>query len=194
MKISRRDFLKSSAIAAAALGSTPVFAEEKVAKSVPNASGFGAFYADLDESGKIIKIRPQESDKDPKYPLNDAWIERVYSDTRVKFPCVRKSYLEGKDKRELRGKEEFVRVSWDKAYELIVNKLKSVKSNEIFNAAYDGWSHPGLLHNCVSLPGRFFNTVFGGSVITDGDYSTGAASRVNGDIIGDLEVYSLQFT
>ena len=192
MKISRRDFLKSSAIAAAALGSTPVFAEEKVAKSVPNASGFGAFYTDLDESGKIIKIRPQESDKDPKYPLNDAWIERVYSDTRVKFPCVRKSYLEGKDKRELRGKEEFVRVSWDKAYELIVNKLKSVKSNEIFNAAYDGWSHPGLLHNCVSLPGRFFNTVFGGSVITDGDYSTGAASRVNGDIIGDLEVYSLQ--
>ena len=98
MKISRRDFLKSSAIAAAAFGSTPVFAEEKVAKSVPNASGFGAFYADLDESGKIIKIHPQESDKDPKYPLNDAWIERVYSNTRIKFPCVRRAIWKVKTK------------------------------------------------------------------------------------------------
>lgn len=192
MSISRRDFLKRSAAATAVVCSNPLIAKEGKLKSIPHASNLGAFYADVDESGKIVKIRPQVSDKDSKYPGSEAWIDRVYSDTRIKYPCVRKSYLEGKNSPELRGKEEFVRVSWDDAMKLIVKKLQSVKIDEIYNASYSGWGHPGLLHNCNSVAGRFFNTVFGGAVGTDGEYSNGAAGRVNTTIVGDLEVYSLQ--
>lgn len=191
MSISRRDFLKTSAAATAIVCSNPLLAKENKTKSIPHASNLGAFYADVDENGKIVKIRPQVSDKDPKYPGNEAWIDRVYSDTRIKYPCVRKSYLEGKNTPELRGKEEFVRVSWDEAMKLIVKKLQSVKTDEIYNAS-GGWGHPGLLHNCSSVAGRFFNTVFGGAVGTDGEYSNGAAGRVNATIVGDLEVYSPQ--
>ena len=122
MSFSRRDFLKSSAVAVAAMSANQAFALEKKVKTIPHASNLGAFYADVDESGRIIKIHPQESDKDSKYPGNEAWIDRVYSDTRVKYPCVRKSYLEGKTAPELRGKEEFVRVSWDKVTQLILDK------------------------------------------------------------------------
>ena len=97
MSISRRDFLKTSAAATAVICSNPLMAKESKIKSIPHASNLGAFYADVDENGKIVKIRPQVSDKDSKYPGNEAWIDRVYSDTRIKYPCVRKSYLEGKN-------------------------------------------------------------------------------------------------
>ena len=190
---SRRKFLQSSAVVASMAATASFGAETKPAKSVAHASGYGAFYADLDESGKVVSIRPQESNKDPKFPGIEGLIDRNMKN-RVKYPCVRKSFLEGKNTPELRGKEEFVRVSWDKAYELVLEKLKAVKPEEIFNASYDGWSHPGILHNTVPLPGRFFNIAFGGAAITSGDYSVGAASRVNGSITGDLEVFALQTT
>ncbi|AQW86740.1 molybdopterin-containing oxidoreductase I, DMSO/TMAO/BSO reductase family, catalytic subunit [Campylobacter pinnipediorum subsp. caledonicus] len=191
MSISRRNFLKSSAATALAISSNSVLAKDENIKTIPHASNLGAFYADV-QDGKIVKIHSQVSDKDPKFPGNEAWIDRVYSDTRIKYPCVRKSYLEGKNSPELRGKEEFVRVSWDKAMQLIVDKLKTLKPEEIHNASYSGWGHPGLLHNCGAVAGRFFNTSIGGAVGTDGEYSNGAAGKVNATIMGDLEVYSLQ--
>ncbi|PSM51276.1 molybdopterin-containing oxidoreductase I, DMSO/TMAO/BSO reductase family, catalytic subunit [Campylobacter blaseri] len=193
MAITRRKFLQSSvATTALAVSANPLLANEKGLKSIPHASNIGAFYADVNKDGEIVKIRPQESDKDPKVPWSEAWKDRVYSDTRIKYPCVRKSYLEGKKSPELRGKEEFVRVSWDKAMELILDKLKSVKIDEIYNASYGSWGHPGMLHSCSAVAGRFFNTVFGGAVGTDGEYSNGAAGKVNTTVMGDLEVYSLQ--
>ncbi|CZE51263.1 molybdopterin-dependent oxidoreductase [Campylobacter geochelonis] len=198
MSISRRKFLKSTAAAATVVASAnPLLADEKKGvKTVSHASNVGAFYADV-KDGKIVKIHPQESDKDPKYPGSEAWIDRVYSDTRIKYPCVRKSYLEAKGDvskiaPQLRGKEEFVRVSWDEAMALILDKLKSVKPEEIYNASYGAWGHPGSLHNCSATAGRFLNTVFGGAVGMDGEHSNGAAGKVNTTIVGDLEVYSLQ--
>lgn len=188
MAISRRNFLKSSAVAGLALSANPIFAKDESIKTIPHASNLGAFYADV-KDGKIVKIHPQKSDKDPKFPGNEAWIDRVYSDTRIKYPCVRKSFLEGKGAPHLRGKEEFVRVSWDEALKLVLSKLKSVKPEQIYNASYSGWGHPGLLHNCGAVAGRFFNNVIGGAVGTDGEYSNGAAGKVNTTIMGDLEVY-----
>lgn len=128
MNKGRRDFLKKVGGAGVVLSSTQLLAKSEKLRSIPTASNVGAFYADVDESGKIVKIRPQISDKDPKVPWSEAWIDRVYSDTRVKYPCVRKSYLEAKgikanSKPELRGKEEFIRVSWDEAIKLILDKL-----------------------------------------------------------------------
>ncbi|GAA7724091.1 hypothetical protein HpMMM94_13430 [Helicobacter pylori] len=40
-------------------------------------------------------IIPQKSDYNPTMMLK-AMVDRVYSDSRVKYPCVRKSFLENK--------------------------------------------------------------------------------------------------
>ena len=40
---------------------------------------------------------------------------------------VRKGYLEGNKDTTLRGHDEWVRVSWDKAFELVSGELKRVR-------------------------------------------------------------------
>lgn len=198
MSISRRKFLKGSAVAASGTllaANTPLFATGRTdffdEKKILTATHFGAFYAHVNNQGKMIKITPFKSDCHPSVMTNGI-IDRTYSDTRVKYPCVRKSFLEGKHRPKSRGKEPFVRVSWETLYDLILEKLQQTPIENLFNASYGGWGHIGLLNNCNSVAGRFFNTAMGGAIGTDGEYSNGAAGRVNGTIVGDLEVYSLQ--
>jgi len=199
MKTSRRDFLKVGAAASAAIASsgtmTGAFANEFASrtKKVPSASHFGAFYAHVRDE-KIVDITSQlDSDANP-LPLVKALADRNSSNSRVKFPMVRKSYLEGKDKRDLRGKEEFVRVSWETALDLTANAIKKAQEkggNEaLYNASYGGWSQPGAFKPNV-LAGRFFNQI-GGAIGTAGEYSNGAAGPVNPAVVGDMEVYSIQ--
>lgn len=195
MSISRRRFLQGSAVATAALGASSASATELFSpvQRIPHATHFGAFYADV-QDGKIVGITPQESDKRPT-ALTQALVDRNYSKSRIKYPYVRKSYLEGKaGNNELRGNDEFVRVSWDKALELVAKEIKKTPKENIYNGSYGGWSHPGKLHRCPTLAGRFFNVVKKGAVGTAGEYSNGAAGPTNPGIVGDMEVYSLQTT
>ncbi len=190
---SRRNFLKDLALSSAAVASMKADELLSPVQKVAHASNFGPFYA-LTQDGKIIDILPHPMDKRPT-AMTKMWLDRVYSPTRIKYPCVRKSYLEGKLGHEkLRGKEEFVRVSWDKALELAYNKIQETPKENIYNATYIGWSHPGGIHSCPSLCGRFFNVAKRGAIGTAGEYSNGAAGAVNVDIIGDVEKYSLQTT
>ncbi|RBQ31877.1 biotin sulfoxide reductase [Arcobacter sp. FW59] len=199
MSNSRRDFLKISAASAAVLaGSGTVsgaFAKEFSRRTVkiPSASHYGAFYAHVMD-GEIVDITSQlDSDANPTV-LVKALADRNSTDSRVKYPVVRKSYLEGKGKGELRGKEEFVRVSWEKALDLVSEAIKKAQAKggnkALYNASYGGWSHPGAFKPNV-LAGRFFNQI-GGAVGTAGEYSNGAAGPVNPSIVGDMEVYSIQ--
>ncbi len=193
MSISRRSILTKIPIALASancLKATSVF--EKV-ESIPHATHFGPFIAKV-QNGVIKDIVPQKSDYNPTMMLK-AMVDRVYSDSRVKYPCVRKSFLENKkNHKELRGREEFVRVSWDVALDLAAKKLKEIPKENIYNASYGGWGHAGSLHRCHHLAWRFFNTTLGGAIGTDGEYSNGAAARINPMIVGDMEVYSQQTT
>ncbi|NLC27975.1 MAG: molybdopterin-dependent oxidoreductase [Campylobacteraceae bacterium] len=195
MSLSRRGFLKTSLLgsAAAATATSALSATELFSpvEKIPHASHFGAFYAHV-QDGKIIDISPQESDKNPG-SLTKALMDRNYSNTRIKYPYVRKSYLEGeKDNAKLRGNDTFVRVSWNEVTKLVAEKIKTTPSENIYNATYSGWSHSGTVHSCPSLCGKFFNTVKGGAVGTYGEYSNGAAGPTNPGIVGDMEVYSLQ--
>ncbi|GAA8099600.1 molybdopterin guanine dinucleotide-containing S/N-oxide reductase [Helicobacter pylori] len=193
MSISRRSILTKIPIALASancLKATSVF--EKV-ESIPHATHFGPFIAKV-QNGVIKDIVPQKSDYNPTMMLK-AMVDRVYSDSRVKYPCVRKSFLENKkNHKELRGREEFVRVSWDVALDLAAKKLKEIPKENIYNASYGGWGHAGSLHRCHHLAWRFFNTTLGGAIGTDGEYGNGAAARINPMIVGDMEVYSQQTT
>ncbi len=193
MSISRRSILTKIPIALAStnvLKAASVF--EKV-ESIPHATHFGPFIAKV-QNGVIKDIIPQKSDYNPTMMLK-AMVDRVYSDSRVKYPCVRKSFLENKkNHKELRGREEFVRVSWDVVLDLAAKKLKEIPKENIYNASYGGWGHAGSLHRCHHLAWRFFNTTLGGAIGTDGEYGNGTAARINPMIVGDMEVYSQQTT
>jgi trimethylamine-N-oxide reductase (cytochrome c) len=199
MNNSRRNFLKKGALGTTAValsgGMTGIAAsvfESKTIK-IPSASHFGAFYAHV-RNNKIVDISSQlDSDANPTVIVKGL-ADRNSTNSRVKYPVVRKSYLEGKGRGDLRGKEEFVRVSWDTALDLAVNAIKKAQKkggNEaLYNASYGGWSHPGAFKPNV-LAGRFFNQI-GGAIGTAGEYSNGAAGPVNSSIVGDMEVYSIQ--
>ena len=53
-----------------------------------------------------------------------------------------------------RGSGDFVRVSWDKALDLVADELQRVEKNYgpagTFAGSY-GWMSPGSLHNCQTL-------------------------------------------
>lgn len=202
MDSSRRDFLRKGVAGSAALtvsGALSSVGAANILESrtvkIPSASHFGAFYAHV-RDGKIVDISSQlDSDANPTVIVKGL-ADRNSSNSRVKYPVVRKSYLEGKGRGDLRGKEEFVRVSWDTALDLAADAIKRIQKksgNEaLYNASYGGWAIPGAFKPNV-LAGRFFNQI-GGSIGTAGEYSNGAAGPVNPGVVGDMEVYSIQTT
>ncbi|MFV0359772.1 trimethylamine-N-oxide reductase TorA [Tropicimonas sp.] len=153
---------------------------------IVNGSHFGIGYFKV-EGGRIVGVRPHEADLHPVEML-DTLPDWVYSPDRIKYPMVRKSFLEkGVDSdRTERGKGEFVRVSWDEALDLIASELKRVKqthgNGSIYGGSY-GWQTPGLLHNCQNNMYRLLN-LHGGYVDDVNTYSTGAIRVILPYVIG----------
>ena len=109
---------------------------------------------------------------------------------------VRKSYLENpaNPKPELRGSDEWVKVSYEDAIKLIAKELKATykqKGKEgVFAGSY-GWKSSGNLHNARILLQRFMGMA-GGYVGVSGDYSTGASQVIMPYVVGSIEVYEQQ--
>ncbi len=199
----RRTFLQGGA---AAFGATSLFGTTALASIDPNsfsgrtfhASHFGPFEAVV-RDGKLVGINTMmELDARPTEMLTYGIMDRTYDKTRVNYPMVRKSYLEGWEtgdtKPELRGREEWVRVDWDTAWSLAAKALLDTAANHgneaIFSSSYGGWSNAGVFRPNV-LQGRLLN-LMGGCTNTAGDWSAGAGQVVMPHIIGDMEVYSAQ--
>ncbi|MUK41559.1 molybdopterin-dependent oxidoreductase [Aliivibrio fischeri] len=203
MTLSRRTFLKTSIATAIVAGGglmvypASKFFDDEDVEVIPHASHWGPFNA-IVKAGVLVGIQPRkELDAMPTEMLTEGLIGRVYDKTRVKYPMVRTSYLadpKGDTKPHLRGKEPFVRVSWDTALSLVADAIQTTATkhgNEaIFSSSYGGWSHAGLMRPQV-LQGRFFNLI-GGQSTTTGDYSGGASQVILPHVIGDMEVYSPQ--
>jgi len=201
MQFSRRKFLKTTIASAVATNGLSWFSAGQAFASdtvvIPSASHWGPFKAVV-KNGVLVGIQPvSELDAMPTKMLTQGLLERVYHKTRVKYPMVRKSYLEnlgGDTKSHLRGKEPFVRVSWEEALAITANAVLTTAekhgNSALFSASYGGWSHAGLLRPQV-LQGRLFNLI-GGHSVTTGDYSGGASQISLPHIIGDMEVYSPQ--
>lgn len=199
----RRSFLKGGA---AAVGSTSLLGTTALASIDPNsysgrifhATHYGPFEAVV-RDGKLVGITPMiELDARPTEMLAYGVVDRTYDKTRINYPMVRKSYLEGWEsgdiKPELRGKEEWVKVDWDTAWSLTAKALLDTATNHgneaIFSSSYGGWSNAGVFRPNV-LQGRLINQM-GGCTNTAGDWSAGAGQVVMPHIIGDMEVYSPQ--
>lgn len=201
MTISRRTFLKSSTAALAGAAAGPSVASldpNSFADRVFHATHYGPFEAIVREGSLIGLNSVAEIDARPSEMLAFGILDRTYDTTRIDYPMVRKSYLEGwasgDTKPGLRGREPFVRVDWDTAMQLaakaILDVLEEHGNESIFSSSYGGWSHAGVMRPNV-LQGRFFN-LLGGCVNTQGDWSAGASQLSLPRVIGDMEVYSAQ--
>ncbi|XPV69897.1 MAG: molybdopterin guanine dinucleotide-containing S/N-oxide reductase [Halarcobacter sp.] len=148
------------------------------------------------KNGKVVKSEPYQKTSDIKNSLQYYTQDLVYADDRIKYPMVRKSYLENPDspKPELRGNDEWVRVPYEKAIKLIAKELKKTRKEKgaegVFAGSY-GWKSSGSIHNCRVLLHRFM-TATGGFTGTVGDYSTGASQVIMPHVLGTLEVYEQQ--
>lgn len=148
------------------------------------------------KDGEIVKSEPYQEVSGIENSLQHHTHDLVYAKDRVKYPMVRKSYLKDPNnpKPELRGSDEWVRVTYDEAIKLIAKELKKTKEDKgvegVFAGSY-GWKSSGNMHNCRILLHRFM-TATGGFVGTAGDYSTGASQVIMPHVLGTLEVYEQQ--
>lgn len=198
--ITRRRFLGSVGATAMLGAVAPSILTTGAAQAATNGetisgSHWGAFHATV-EDGRWTKIRGWEKDKFPTHQLEGV-LDSVYSPTRIKYPMVRRSYLEngpGADV-ESRGSDDFVRVSWEEALDLVAGEMtrmgETYGQTAIYAGSY-GWKSPGKLHNCQSLLRRMLNVTGTGYVNSSGDYSTGASQIIMPHVVGTLEVYEQQ--
>ncbi|MBK1964161.1 molybdopterin guanine dinucleotide-containing S/N-oxide reductase [Campylobacter novaezeelandiae] len=203
--LDRRNFLKASA-SLSALSFMPTFGMTKSIEAskvslgivkngeIVTAAHWGILKLTI-KDGKVIKSEPWEKITKMDNPLQYYTSDLIYK-SRIKYPYVRKSYLENPDdpKRELRGKDEFVRVSYKEALNLIAKELKKTREQKgissIFGGSY-GWKSSGNMQNSRTLLHRFLN-VTGGFVGVSGDYSTGASQIIMPYVVGSIEVYEQQ--
>jgi len=191
--LSRRDFLKGTSTVVALASINPALNAMVVnnAKKILTTSHYGAFYAVV-EDGKFVRTIPYEKDNHPS-PMIEAMPDRVYTPTRVKYPYVREGFLKHGYKSDTtkRGKEKFVRVSWDKAFELVANEIKRVQKttgpDSIYAGCY-GWWTAGNMHNVRNIAQRMLKLT-GGFVDDVNTYSTGAIRVILPYVTGSASGY-----
>lgn len=199
-RMERRSVLKGMMATAAAAGIAPsVLANAP--RGVPmdhatymSTSHWGAFRAHV-EGGRVSYVLPFEHDPAPT-PMLQALTDRLYSNNRVKSPMVRAGFLAnpGASDTTMRGRDDWVRVPWDEALDLVANELTRVREthgNGAVNGSSYGWYSTGKLHAAPTLLRRFL-TMNGGFLDRIGDYSTGAAQVIMPHVVGSNEVYEQQ--
>ncbi|MBX4773853.1 molybdopterin-dependent oxidoreductase, partial [Klebsiella oxytoca] len=127
--------------------------------------------------------------------LQTAVRDQVHSKTRVRYPMVRKGFLASPESPQgVRGQDEFVRVSWEQALDLIHAQHRRIRDSygpsAIFAGSY-GWRSNGVLHKAATLLQRYMSLA-GGYTGHLGDYSTGAAQAIMPYVVGGNEVYQQQ--
>ncbi|KXF82280.1 molybdopterin guanine dinucleotide-containing S/N-oxide reductase [Enterovibrio coralii] len=198
-QLSRRSFLKGTGATAGALAVTsivPMSAQAKTQGSgVLTAGRMGPMYATV-KDGMIVETKSALPQTVPN-SLQLTGPDQVHTKARVKYPMVRKGYLANPANPEgVRGKDEYVRVSWDEAYKLIHEQHSRIRSTygaeSVFAGAY-GWRSSGVLHKAQTLLQRYMSMA-GGYSGHLGDYSTGAAQVIMPHVVGSIEVYEQQTT
>jgi len=194
----RRRFLKGSAAAFAA-STLPISMQflsngamaQTGQQEILSGCHWGVFKG-IVKDGHAVEFKPWEGDPHPS-PMLEGVRDSIYSPSRIRYPMVRRAWLEqgpGADP-DGRGSGDFVRVSWDKAIELVAGELTRVREKygqqSVFAGSY-GWKSPGRLHNCQTLLQRMLNLT-GEFTSSSGDYSTGAAQVILPYVSGSLEVY-----
>jgi anaerobic dimethyl sulfoxide reductase subunit A len=84
--------------------------------------------------GVVVRQKTDDTHEDsPDYPQQRgchrgrAQRFHVFGADRLKYPMKRKHWEPGGGKKELRGRDEWVRISWDEALDLVAAELKRIK-------------------------------------------------------------------
>jgi len=134
-------------------------------------------------------LKSFDLDPDPS-PIGLHVLSPEVAKTRVTRPAVRKGWLDHGPGAHTkgRGREPFVEVDWETAFDLVSDELDRVRrtyGNEaIFGGSY-GWASAGRFHHANSQVHRFLNTI-GGYVSHRDSYSLGAARVLLPHIVGPI--------
>ncbi|MCC4857152.1 molybdopterin guanine dinucleotide-containing S/N-oxide reductase [Vibrio lentus] len=198
--ITRRGFLKGTSMAAGAMAFTSfspvsVASSQTRGKGVLTAGRMGPMLCEV-KDGKLVSTTNAVA-QTVANSLQTTGPDQVHTKARIKYPMVRKSYLDNPlAPKAARGDDEFVRVSWDEAYKLIHEQHMRIRENNtpdaIFAGSY-GWRSSGVLHKAQTLLQRYMGMA-GGYSGHMGDYSTGAAQVIMPHVVGSIEVYEQQTT
>ncbi len=199
--LSRRMFMKTLAATGAAAYIAPsAFAKKRLPSTPvldtytkPTATHWGSVNA-IVEGGEFTRVTPFKDEY--AIPMIQGLADRVNAQNRVKYPMVRQGYLKHgyKSNKAQRGRDKFVRVSWEKAFDLVAKELKRVKSKYGNSAIFAGsvdWHSVGKLHAAPTLLRRMLNQ-FGGFTDDTGDFSVQAAMTILPHVTGNIEVYDKQ--
>lgn len=176
--ISRRSFLKWSAVlggsaalaggihaglrAVQAAGETAQQGGEWIAASCWHNCGGRCLIKANVVDGVVTRVKTDDTHPDsPDYPQQRGCVrgraqrKSVFSADRLKYPMIRKNWQPGGGNKELRGRDEWVRISWDEAFEIYASEIKRVKESFGNEAIFT--VHPGDMGRVLGLYGGYVN-------------------------------------
>ncbi|NMA71374.1 MAG: molybdopterin-dependent oxidoreductase [Firmicutes bacterium] len=140
----------------------------------------------LVKDGVVIRQKTDDTHPDsPDFPQQRGCArgrsqrKQVFAADRLKYPMVRKHWEPGGGRKELRGRDEWVRISWDEALDILASELKRIKET---------YGNRAILRTGGSEIGRTLS-LFGGYVSNWGTTSWGSWWDT-GPIIGAREGYN----
>ena len=122
MNLTRRNFIKYAGGSAGAMMITsaipmPAWAADAPGNAILTAGRWGAMYIDV-KDGKIVSSRGALAKTIPN-DLQTTAPDQAHTPCRIQSPMVRKGFLNAPGKPDgNRGKDEFVKVSWEDALKL----------------------------------------------------------------------------
>ena len=193
VSLTRRNFLKvagASAAASAMVGTLASCKKEEgnLANGTADKSELGeeftctcswscsfCQYHVYTRNGNVCHMLPKEDYTYRTCLKGRARIVRPYSSVRLQYPMKRAHYSLENPTPELRGKDEWERITWEEAGELIGKQWKNTaaKYGDLANSYYQGCGSQGSLHGNAGLIMRLFNA----TGCTKWDYSFDTATN-----------------
>lgn len=148
LNLSRRNFIKASAAATASLslvgcgnsltkttGKSGANEEgEWITAACWHNCGGRCLNKALVVDGVVIRQKTDDTHPDsPDFPQQRGCArgrsqrQQIFGADRLKYPMKRKNWAPGGGKKELRGEDEWVRISWDEALDIVASELKRIK-------------------------------------------------------------------
>jgi anaerobic dimethyl sulfoxide reductase subunit A len=174
-QLSRRSFIKASTAAVAGLSlagcsnmlapasTTPAVAKEGkwVTAACWHNCGGRCLNKALVMDGVVVRQKTDDTHPDsPNFPQQRACVrgraqrQQVFGADRLKYPMRRKNWAPGGGQKELRGRDEWVRISWDEALAAISGELKRIKA-EHGNRSF--FADGGSVSRVLGLYGGYVN-------------------------------------
>lgn len=86
--------------------------------------------------GVVTRVKTDDTHPDsPDYPQQRGCVrgraqrKLIYGADRLKYPMIRKNWEPGGGQKELRGRDEWVRISWDEALDIYASELRRIKES-----------------------------------------------------------------